>query len=382
MERVKLDSARWLPLARQFGVASRGGHEIIRVQLHRHITADAPELRELLEEWDGQAYVHEDEDGVELVLTRSPEPSRPRWWLHGVLFALTLVTTHMAGAFLLVADPFRTSFLTLGPLVIPYPTDFSLLLTGAPFAVPFVAILLAHEMGHYLMARRHAVSVTPPFFIPFPAYYSLIGSLGAFIRIKGPMVRRSILMDVGAAGPIASFVLAVPVALVGLSLSESIAGPAALSAPYLIHFADQPIWIGNGLVFHWLASLVLVDPVAASPVVLHPLAFAGWLGFFVTALNLLPLGQLDGGHVLYALNPGLQVRSGRLFLLALLPLGLIWWGWWPWAVVIFLINRGRMAHPPVLQERAPIDRIRLALGLACVILFFLTFSPVPLRLSV
>jgi membrane-associated protease RseP (regulator of RpoE activity) len=252
---------------------------------------------------------------------------------------------------------------------------------GAPFAVPFLGILLAHEMGHYVLARRHRVPVSLPYFIPFPAYYSIVGSLGAFIRIRGPMVRRSILLDVGAAGPVASFLLSLPLVAFGLHLSRTAPGTANLVTPYAVRFAGEIIWIGNGAAFHALASILVPGAVGAQPILLHPVALAGWLGLFVTALNLLPTGQLDGGHVLYALRPDQQRRVGRLFLLSLLPLGLLWWGWWPWAAIAFLVNRGRIAHPPVLQNGAPLDRRRTAVGIFCVIIFFLTFVPVPLRVA-
>jgi len=382
-EGVKPDLGAWLPLTRGYGVGSVGTQEIVRARLHHGLEADDPRVRRAIEAWDGPSYVHEDEDGVELVLVRPGEHERPRWWLHILLLGLTLVTTHMAGALLQGIDPFATRFLELGEFWFPYPTsvDWLLLARGAPFAVPFLAILLAHEMGHYVMARRHRVPVSLPYFIPFPAYYSIVGSLGAFIRIRGPMVRRSVLLDVGAAGPVASFLLSIPLIALGLSLSGTTPGVASLATPYAVRFAGEVIWIGDGLTVHALASVFLPEAVGAQPILLHPVALAGWLGLFVTALNLLPMGQLDGGHVLYALRPAQQRRVGRVFLLSLLPLGLLWWGWWPWAAIAFLVNRGRIAHPPVLQEGASLDRSRTVIGILCIIIFFLTFVPVPLRVG-
>lgn len=357
------------------------GQEIVRARLHEGLTADDPAVRAALEAWDGTAWAHEDDEGVEVVLVRTRTVDGPRWWLHGLLLALTLVTTHMAGALLVGVDPFATRFLEVGEVWIPYPTsvDWSLLARGAPFALPFVGILLAHELGHWMAARRHRVAVTPPFFIPFPAYWSIVGSLGAFIRIKGPMVRRSVLLDVGASGPVVSFLLSLPVAAWGLALSQPLRGAADLATPWVITFAGETIRIGNGVAFHILAELTAPGG-GAGPVLLHPMAFAGWLGLFVTALNLLPTGQLDGGHVLYALRPELQRAVGRWFLFALLPLGFLWWGWWLWAVVVYLVNRGRTGHPSLLQEAVPPGRRRNAVGVACIIIFFLTFTPVPLQL--
>lgn len=353
----------------------------MRARLHEGLAPDDPDVRAAMDAWDGPAWAHEDDQGVELVLVRTRAADRPRWWLHALLLALTLVTTHMAGALLVGVDAFHTRFLELGDVWIPYPTslDWRLLTRGAPFALPFVGILLAHEMGHWLAARRHRVAVTPPFFIPFPAYWSIVGSLGAFIRIKGPMVRRSVLMDIGASGPVVSFLLSLPVVVVGLARSEPIGVAADLATPWVVSFAGETIRIGNGVAFHGMATLVLPDG-GSGAVLLHPTAFAGWLGLFVTALNLLPLGQLDGGHVLYALHPRLQRRVGWWFFLALLPLGFLWWGWWPWAVIAFVVNRGRVGHPHLLQEAVPPDGRRRAVGVACIIIFFLTFVPVPLRL--
>jgi Zn-dependent protease len=378
---VKVDAppGAWLALVRDYGVASTRDQELIRARLREGLRARDPEVQAAVDAWEGRAYVHEDDDGVELVLVRRSAPLETRWWLHALLFALTVFTTHMAGALMQGVDPLGTRLVGLGGVLLPVPSslDPAALLQGSSFAVPFVAILLAHEMGHYLMARRHGVPVTPPFFLPVPAYWSLVGSLGAFIRIRGPMVRRSILLDVGAGGPVVSFLLSLPVAWIGLSLSAPAGLPGA-EASYLITFAGQAVWIGDSLAFHVLAGLAGIG--GDAPLHLHPLAFAGWLGLFVTALNLLPLAQLDGGHVLYALRPGLQPRIGRLFLLSLLPLGLLWWGWWPWALLIVVLGRGRMAHPPLLQEGPPLDPRRRAVALACAIAFFLCFVPAPLAL--
>lgn len=252
---------------------------------------------------------------------------------------------------------------------------------GASFALPLMGVLLAHEMGHYLAALHHRVRATLPFFIPFPAYYSVVGTLGAFIRIKSPTVRRPILFDVGVAGPLASFALSVPILLVGLTLSTPVVGSPELLTLFVVRFAGEPILIGTGLVSGGLAALALPGTFGEMPILLHPVAFAGWLGLFVTALNLLPFGQLDGGHVLYALAPGWQATAGRLFLGALLPLGVLWWGWWLWGGVALLLSRRRVAHPPVLQEMVGLGRRRQILAWVAIVIFFLSFCPIPVRLG-
>ncbi len=204
--------------------------------------------------------------------------------------------------------------------------------------------------------------------------------MGAFIRLKGPIVRRTVLFDVGSAGPLASFALSVPVLGLGLTLSETVPGRASIATPFVIHFAGQPVGLGNGLVTHLLATVFGPGPPGESLIFLHPLALVGWLGLFVTTLNLLPLGQLDGGHILYALLPKYQGKAARLFMVALFPLGFLWWGWWAWALLIVVLHRGRIDHPAVVQPEESIGPARRTLGWLLVVIFFLTFVPVPLNI--
>lgn len=399
-DRVKTGDPGWFELLEEPTVGLIHGTRVVRGQLRAPWTPDHPEVKRALERWDGRVYLHPREAAggttrteaaparseaatrADVVLLQDVQPDRPRWWLHVLLFALTLFTTHMAGALIAGLDPLGTGIVQMGPLPLPYPTtvEWGVLARGAPFALPFMGILLAHELGHYLTARRYGIRVTPPFFIPFPAYGSLIGTLGAFIRIKGPMVRRSILLDVGAAGPLVSFVLSLPVYWVGLGRSTVAGGSADSLTPFVAPFAGEAIWIGSGAVTHLLAWLRFPDALGAAPIVLHPTAFAGWLGLFFTALNLLPLGQLDGGHVLYSLSRDAQRGVARLFLLSLLPLGLLWGGWWLWAVVVIVLHRGRLTHPPLMQEQRPLQGGRRLVVWACVAIFLATLAPLPVRL--
>ena len=153
-----------------------------------------------------------------------------------------------------------------------------------------------------------------------------------------------------------------------------------METPFVIQFAGQPLWLGNGALVHVLATWLAPGVLGETPVLLHPLALAGWLGLFVTALNLLPLGQLDGGHILYALLPEYQGKAARFFTVGLLPLGLLWWGWWAWALLIVALHRGRIEHPTVVQPEESIGRARRTLGWLLVVIFFLTFVPVPLNI--
>lgn len=302
--------------------------------------------------------------------------------LHLFLFVAAFASAIIAGGFLAGTDVLDTRFVQIGGSWFPVPTRIvaAELGVGLPFALAFVGILLGHELGHYVTARRNGVPVSLPYFIPFPPYFSLVGTLGAFIRIRGRIARRSVLFDIGVAGPVVSFLLSLPVLVAGLRLSEVVPGSDAGLYPFLVHFVTEPIRIGSSAILHVAATFIVPGFEAGSTVLLHPLAFAGWLGIFVTALNLLPLGQLDGGHILYALTGPRQRVIGTAFLLLLLPLGLIWWGWWLWGGVVLVLGRGKVAHPAVTSEEEPLGRGRTIMGWASLALLALSFSPAPLRL--
>ncbi len=380
---VKADPGPWLPLLDEYAIQVLTHDTVVHGTLRTDLDPSSPEVLEALESWSAPAYLNHEGDVTEIVLVcpRGPSPSR-RLWLHASLLAATLLTTLAAGAMLSGIDPFRTQVLSLGGMLVPYPSRLrpAALLTGVPFALPFMGVLLAHEMGHYTAARAHRIRTSLPYFIPFPPYLSIIGTVGAFIRLRSPAVRRAALFDVGAAGPIASFVLSIPLLLIGLGHSVVIPGHATLTSPFVVQFLGQPVWLGNGLLLDVLARVVTPGIAQRGPVLLDPMAFAGWLGLFVTALNLLPLGQLDGGHVLYALMRGRQSRVARWFLLSLVPLGFVWWGWWAWALLVAVLHRGRMSHPGLAQESPEIGTGRTVLAWGMIVVFFITFVPVPLHL--
>lgn len=380
---VKPDPGPWLPLLDAYSIQVLPHDTLLRGTLRTDLDPGSTQVRRALESWDAPAYLYHEGDDTEVVLVwpRGSPPAR-RLWLHGVLFVATLVTTLAAGAMMSGVDPFRTQVLALGSVLVPYPSGlrFAALLTGASFAVPFLGVLLAHEMSHYTAARAHRIRTSLPFFVPFPPYLSIIGTLGAFIRLRSPAVRRAALFDVGAAGPIASFLLSIPVLVVGLSRSVAIPGHGSVSTPFVVQFLGQPVWLGNGLLMGALARLLTPGVARGGPILLDPVAFAGWMGLFVTALNLLPLGQLDGGHILYALLGERQVRTARWFLLALVPLGFLWWGWWVWALLVVALHRGRMGHPALAQAGPDIGSGRTAVGWLMIFVFFITFVPVPLHL--
>jgi len=244
---------------------------------------------------------------------------------------------------------------------------------GLPFSLTLLAILGTHEFGHYGVARYHGVPVTLPYFVPAP---SLIGTFGAFIRIKSLVPNRRVLFDIGVAGPIAGFIVAVPAVVIGLLLSE--VRPAT---------DVTGIGLGSSLLFNGLVSLILGVTPATHDVLLHPMAFAGWIGFLVTAFNLIPAGQLDGGHMVYALFGRWHRVMTIGCILALLPLGWWWLGWWVWALVIFLFSgplvawrqgwRVAFVHPPLIDETTPLSPAQKWVALAALCIFLLTFPPVP-----
>jgi Zn-dependent protease len=371
----------WLTLFAVYRTVVIRDDEIVQGVLHPGLGRDHPLVRAALERWEGTHFVYATADGTEITLVR-PIARRPpeRWWIHILLGLATFLTTTAAGAYFAGRNPFQMAFIPAGPIGVPipiriFPTD---LLPGLVFSVPLLCVLLAHELGHYLLARKHGMNVSPPYFIPSPHWINVIGTFGAFIRLRSAVVNRIVLLDVGMAGPFAGFLLAIPLVIVGLLLSQPM--PEVMGgAPsrYAVMFGPQPIWLGGSLLFEWMDRLVAGQ---AGFLILHPLAFAGWLGLFVTALNLFPLAQLDGGHILYSLVGERQRYLAGAFLLALLALGFVWRGWWIWAALILVLGRGSIRHPSVFDPEVPVAGVRRALGWLCVLVFVLTFVAIPIRL--
>ena len=273
-------------------------------------------------------------------------------FVHIALFCATAVTTTTAGALQQGANPLA---------------DPGLLLLGLPFAATLMGILLCHEMGHYLLARLHGVKATLPYFIPGPPVF--VGTFGAFIRMKEPPANRRALFDVGAAGPWAGVAVAIPAVVIGLGLSE-----VRPLAP-----ADGAIVLGDSLLFSMLTRLTLGVSGDEVTILLHPVALAGWFGLFVTFLNLIPVGQLDGGHIAYALFGRRHRWIARAFLAAVLFLGFLGWqGWFVWAVLLAFLG---IDHPPTADPSATLGRRRTMYGWLTVALFVLTFIPRPLTLT-
>ena len=272
--------------------------------------------------------------------------------IHIVLFVLTFITTAMAGAFQVGADPI---------------SDPRTIRAGFPFAVTLLSILMIHELGHYFLSRVHGVRATLPYFIPAPPF--LIGTFGAFIRMKSPPPSRRALFDVGAAGPWAGLCVAIPAVLVGLRLSE--VRPLAMNEGGLV--------LGDSILFSFLTRLALGVTPDNATILLHPVALAGWFGLFVTFLNLLPVGQLDGGHVAYAMFGRWHRWVSRAFVIVIAVLGFHGWqGWFVWVVLLMLIG---LDHPPTRDPVTTLDPRRRLAGWLTVAAFVVTFMAEPISLS-
>ena len=267
-----------------------------------------------------------------------------------VLFALTVLSVVYVGA-QLSADVYATGLN---------------LLDGIPFAVSLLAILMAHEMGHYVVGRRLRAPLSLPYFLPLPV--PPLGTLGAVITMSGPVRNRRHLLAIAAAGPLAGLVVAIPVLLIGLSMSE--VQPLPTTGQFMAE--------GNSLLYLALKFITFGQllPSGGLDVVVSPIAFAGWAGILITGLNLIPAGQLDGGHIVYALVGARYARYVLYAVLAALAvLAIFWQGWLLWMVLIFLFGRTRLAPLDEITELTTAQKIFAA---AMLVLFFLVFTPVPL----
>jgi len=304
-----------------------------------------------------------------------PAPARHR--RHLFLFLLTLATTIGCGA-TVFGDP-RTLFGLFWLFARAYfdhyyglagsagPDLAVLLTTGACFAVPFLFILASHEFGHYFMARHHRVSATLPFFLPVPLG---IGTVGAMIALRSPMVHRRAVFDIGVAGPLAGLVVALPVFAYGIHLSN---------VEPLANYAGQTLFQeGKSLLYLGLLWLMKGPIPDGHDILLHPFAWAGWFGLFVTALNLIPVGQLDGGHVVYSMFGGGHRIVARACFTVLLCLAFVWSGYVFFLILLLFLVR--LDHPPTVDDRVRLDRRRYFVGWITLLIFVLIFVPLPMDL--
>lgn len=307
-------------------------------------------------------------------------PPGERYWLHIGLLIATIFTTLIVGARMQFNFLHNLPSFTAGDEYLPFfPVGWALshpsrLLLGIPFSATLLTILLAHEMGHYLLCRYYGVRATLPFFIPAP---TLIGTLGAVIRIKAPIRSRAALFDIGIAGPIAGFVVAVITLAVSMTLSK----------PYPAHVGISDLRFGFPAIFYIVHDAMRAtgfeNAISALPmrgVCLHPTAIAAWVGMFATALNLLPSSQLDGGHIVFAIAPRIHRAVSWLTILALAYLGRTYVGWWVWAGLLVVMNiltfRQRQA-----PEFPPLPRNRWPLAVLALLMLLLTFTILPFQIN-
>ncbi|HUN88053.1 MAG TPA: site-2 protease family protein [Terriglobales bacterium] len=301
---------------------------------------------------------------VEVFIPR-PVP-RHRYWLHLLLLLLTFGTTMLVGTRLELNFLQGKPIFSFGEDLIPlFPIhtvwhDPRLILLGLPFSLSLMAILLSHEMGHYIYCLRYGVYATLPYFIPAP---TLIGTMGAFIRIKSPIRNRTALFDIGIAGPIAGFVVATLVLLFSLPMSKvtPFEGDIVFGYPLMFHLFHWFVW-GN------------TQAVPLDHMLLHPMAVAAWVGMFATALNLLPGGQLDGGHIVYAVFPRAHRYVTVLTIGILLPMAWLSPSWILWAALIAISG---FRHPPVptWPDLPPNRRLLACLALLMLLLTFIPDLP-------
>jgi hypothetical protein len=303
-----------------------------------------------------------------------------------ILFFITFISIIFSGIFTTYTGPITSN------IAIIWSHIKGNLGQSLAFAISLLSILTAHEFGHYFAARYHKTKVTLPFFIPFPL--SPFGTMGAFIRLLEPPRNKKVLLDIGLAGPIAGLVIAIPVLVIGLSLSTIEPLPTVLpddfvlegnsllylALKYIVHGSWLPTpgsFQGLHPIIYWIRYFFtgLPLPRGGMDVLIHPVAWAGWAGLLITSLNLLPAGQLDGGHLIYSLFGEKSKRVRPIVLVILVILGFMWSGWWLWAFLILFL--GRMRAEP-LDEITDLDRGRKIVARIGLIIFFLVFTPVPL----
>jgi membrane-associated protease RseP (regulator of RpoE activity) len=290
-------------------------------------------------------------------------PPKQKYTLNIILFFATLLTTILVGTNYYISfylgekipkDPELLRRLVSNPLTY---------LWGLPYALTIMGILFAHEMGHYISSRIHGVDATLPYFIPAP---TLIGTFGAVIRMKSPITSKRALFDIGIAGPLSGFIVAIPAIIYGIKLSRHV--PAIPTR--------EGIYLGEPLIMKIIYKIFYPDAPSEFTLLLHPIAFAAWFGILATAFNLFPIGQLDGGHILYSVIGRKTEILGKIFVLILIAMGFIFWeGWLIWAGIIIILGT---KHPPVYEDE-PLDGKRKFLAIIALLMFVLSFTPVPIK---
>ncbi len=298
---------------------------------------------------------------------RPPFSLKKKIWLNVLLFVLTAFSTFYVGISLSFNYKNAEIFVQNSEFSPDLSVIFSPEVIGLSiiYAVVLLGILLGHELGHFLACRYYKINATLPYFIPFP---NLIGTMGAFIKIKSPIKKKHQLFDIGIAGPLTGFILSMPALVYGLPLSKVVPSIAA---------KEGSIMLGDSLLLKIIEGMIFKNIPPNSDIFLHPVAFAGWVGLLVTALNLFPMGQLDGGHISYALLGSKSRNLARIFLVIFFALGIFFWvGWFLWAFLILFLG---MKHPQIEDETESLSQGRKIIAYVIVLIFILSFIPDPIK---
>jgi membrane-associated protease RseP (regulator of RpoE activity) len=295
-------------------------------------------------------------------------PGRKEWAISLLLFLATLLTTTFAGLVYYAGGEGEeiSSFL----LLLSRP---SLLVQGLFFSIPFLGILLAHELGHFFACRYYSIRCTPPYFLPLPL--NMAGTLGAFIRIRSPFPNKRALFDVGVAGPLAGFIVTLPVLFFGIAHSRLL---PITTVPGAINF-------GEPLIFRWVGALLLGYSPHKQVILAHPAAMAAWFGLLATSLNLFPIWQLDGGHITYALlGRALQKKVSVVAAIALVSISFLGWpipSYLLFAILILILGwRYRLFHPPTLSDEMELTKGRILIAYLALAILLVSFTPVPVSI--
>ena len=330
-----------------------------------------------------------EQDGKHIVILKQGvfQPKPAKIWVNILLFIATVISVIFAGILTSYTGPVTGDLAEMWAAIQPQELG-----QAFAFAASLLGILLAHEFGHYLAARRHGTAVTLPYFIPFPL--NPLGTMGAFINLQEPPRDKRVLLDIGLTGPLAGFIVAVPITILGLWLSQVEILPNPLPTGFgfegnsllylLLKFLVHGQWLphpasygGLAPMLYWVRYFFMGIPLPAGgiDVVVHPVAWAGWAGLLVTGLNLLPAGQLDGGHLIYVLMGRKSKKLYPLILGLLLIMGLVWSGWWLWAFLILMFGR---AHAEPLDQITELDPKRKFMARLGLVVFILVFTPIPM----
>ncbi len=317
-------------------------------RIHEPIEQKIKEIKDFCAQYDCVPLFNQEGEYHKITFGIFPKiVDKPKIWLNVLLFIATIFTTLLAGSFNSGGNPL---------------TNFSDIFLGIPFSFSIMAILTCHELGHYFVSRRYGLVTSLPYFIPVPFHF--LGTFGAIIRMKSIVPSRKALLRIGMAGPLSGFIVALLVSIIGIILSEVKEAPAV----------GNYLKLGDSLLFFILGRIIHPSIPEGMDIFLHPMAFAGWIGFLVTSMNLMPIGQLDGGHIAYSVLLKNQKKLYLPVIIALIGFGILWQGWIIWGLLAFILTR----REPLIQDAlTPLSTKEKIYALIALLILILTFIPQP-----